>query len=66
MRALDQLRTYVDTCEQDWPTFTRQAAQFHLRNAGAWANAATGEELSRQIDPEFVMGPALALRQPVP
>ncbi|MEV8638306.1 ATP-binding protein, partial [Streptosporangium sp. NPDC051023] len=31
--------------------------EFHLRNAGAWANRATGEDLATQIDPDFVFGP---------
>ncbi|MER7213608.1 ATP-binding protein, partial [Streptosporangium sp. NPDC020145] len=31
--------------------------EFHLRNARAWANRATGEDLAAQIDPEFVFGP---------
>jgi CO dehydrogenase maturation factor len=34
----------------------RQAAEFHLRNARAWANRATGEDLSAQIDPGYVFG----------
>jgi CO dehydrogenase maturation factor len=29
--------------------------QFHLRNAKAWANDRTGEDLAGQIDPEFDM-----------
>jgi CO dehydrogenase maturation factor len=37
--------------------FTRQAVEFHLKNARAWANAATGRDLTAQVDPGFVMGP---------
>ena len=36
---------------------TRQATEFHLKNARAWASAAAGEDLATQIDPGFAMGP---------
>jgi CO dehydrogenase maturation factor len=55
--ALTVLRSTVDGTAQDWSTFTRLAAEFHRRNAGAWANDTVGEDLSRQIDPTFVLGP---------
>ncbi|GAA4224142.1 CO dehydrogenase maturation factor [Streptosporangium album] len=55
--ALGVLLKHLDAQEKDWPRFGRQAVQFHLKNAGAWANRATGEDLSAQIDPEFVFGP---------
>ena len=42
---------------RDWARYTRQAVEFHLSNARAWANAAVGEDLAGQVDPEFVMGP---------
>ena len=52
------------SCSAPWthrsktgPAFTRQAVEFHLKNARAWANAATGQDLATQVDPEFVMGP---------
>jgi hypothetical protein len=37
---------------------TAQAVQFHLRNATAWANDRTAEDLAGQVDPAFVRGPA--------
>ena len=55
--ALAQLQQVVDTIEKDWPTYTRQAVEFHLRNANAWANARVGIDLSTQVDPDFVLGP---------
>jgi len=62
--ALERLREAVDATGKDWARFTRQAVQFHLRNAQAWANERVGEDLAAQVDPEFVLGPeALA---PVP
>jgi CO dehydrogenase maturation factor len=60
--VLDVLRTDVDARPKDWTAFQDQAAEFHLRNAHAWANEATGADLSTQIDPDFLHGPqALSL-----
>ena len=56
--VLDAVRATVDATPRDWARFTRQARQFHLRNADAWANDRTGEDLAAQIDPEFTLGPA--------
>jgi CO dehydrogenase maturation factor len=55
--ALEHLRAAVDAATKDWETFQRQAVEFHLRNARAWANRATGQDLSEQIDPDFQHGP---------
>ena len=55
--ALARLRTEVDSVPQDWAKFSRQAAEFHLKNAVAWGNKATGLDLGRQIDPTFITGP---------
>ncbi|MEV0271876.1 ATP-binding protein [Hamadaea sp. NPDC050747] len=55
--ALDRLRTTLDGCVQDWARYTAQAVEFHLRNAQAWGNAKTGEDLGAQVDPTFVLGP---------
>jgi CO dehydrogenase maturation factor len=56
--ALDTMRAAVDSCARDWPRYTAQAVEFHLRNATAWANDRVGEDLAAQIDPQFVPGPA--------
>ncbi|GGS74521.1 ATP-binding protein [Planobispora rosea] len=55
--ALTVLLKHLDAQEKDWARFGRQAAEFHLRNAEAWANRAVGEDLAAQIDPGFVFGP---------
>jgi CO dehydrogenase maturation factor len=60
--ALTTMRTAVDNTVKDWTRYTSQAVTFHLRNATAWANDRTGEDLSGQIDPDFVLGPAPAVR----
>jgi CO dehydrogenase maturation factor len=55
--ALARLQMEVDSVPQDWARFTRQAVQFHLKNAKAWGDRATGVDLGAQVDPDFVMGP---------
>ena len=55
--ALARLQLEVDAVPQDWPKFTRQAIHFHLKNARAWGDRATGVDLGAQVDPDFVMGP---------
>ena len=57
--ALALLQQAVDAQVKDWETFTRQATEFHLKNAWAWANAAVGQDLTAQVDPEFIMDPQL-------
>jgi CO dehydrogenase maturation factor len=59
-QALATLLDRLDAQPKDWEKFGRQAAEFHLRNARAWANRATGQDLAAQIDPGFVYGPAVA------
>jgi CO dehydrogenase maturation factor len=53
--VLDVMRSAVDGTQRDWVRFTRQAAEFHRRNATAWANDRVGEDLAGQIDPEFTL-----------
>ncbi|MEH1015475.1 ATP-binding protein [Micromonospora sp. CPCC 206060] len=60
--VLDRMVDTVDRTEQDWSTFTRLAHEFHRRNAHAWANERAGTDLTSQIDPDFVLGPAVATR----
>jgi CO dehydrogenase maturation factor len=62
--ALATLQATVDARDKDWPKFTRQAVEFHVKNARAWANSATGEDLEAQIDPDFVLGPTPAAAGP--
>ena len=51
--ALEYIHQTIDATGKDWARFQRQAVEFHLRNAHAWANARTGQDLSVQIDPNF-------------
>ena len=56
--ALRLLREAVDSCPQDWPTLHRHAVEFHLRNARARADRATGLDLAAQVGPDYVPGQA--------
>ncbi|MCW2865181.1 MAG: cobyrinic acid a,c-diamide synthase [Actinoallomurus sp.] len=62
--ALATLQAAVDGERKDWEKFTRQAVEFHVKNARAWANAAIGEDLEAQVDPDFVLGPASLTARP--
>jgi CO dehydrogenase maturation factor len=55
--TLDVMRAVVDSTVKDWDSYQRQAVEFHLRNAAAWANDRTGCDLADQVDPHFVHGP---------
>jgi CO dehydrogenase maturation factor len=57
--ALARMRAALDAryAERDWTKFSRQAAEFHVKNARSWANRAVGEDLVAQIDPDFVLSP---------
>ncbi|WP_329242656.1 ATP-binding protein [Actinoallomurus sp. NBC_01490] len=56
--ALATLQSAVDGQTKDWDKFTRQAIEFHVKNARAWANAAIGQDLEAQVDPGFVLSPS--------
>ncbi|NUW32713.1 ATP-binding protein [Nonomuraea sp. SMC257] len=60
--TLAALLKHLDAQEKDWVRFGRQAEEFHLRNARAWADARTGLDLSLQIDPGFTYGPPMTTR----
>ena len=65
--TLDTMLDVVDSVTKDWVSYQRQAVEFHLRNAVAWANDRTGYDLTDQIDPDFVHGPdALAPSDELP
>jgi len=55
LSTLSAMHTAVDAEQRDWTRYQRQAVEFHLRNATAWA----GADLAAQVDPEFVLGPRL-------
>jgi CO dehydrogenase maturation factor len=57
VHALGQLQAALDARPKDWAAFQRHGVDFHLRNAVAWANQATGTDLAEQIDPGFRHGP---------
>ncbi len=53
LSTLETLRIAVDSQTKDWDKFYRQTIEFHKRNALSWANASAGEDLTKQIDPDF-------------
>ncbi|MGH3978268.1 MAG: hypothetical protein ACRDRZ_04595 [Pseudonocardiaceae bacterium] len=55
----------LDAVERDWETYHRDTVRFHLRNANAWASRSAGVDLTRQVDPGFVPGPAALMPVPV-
>lgn len=57
LATLDRMRALIDATTKDWQAYHDDAVRFHLRNASAWANDRTGENLADQIDPDFVPGP---------
>ncbi|HLK01362.1 MAG TPA: ATP-binding protein [Streptosporangiaceae bacterium] len=56
--GLAALRSAVDAQVKDWGRYARQAAELHVKNARAWANTATGSDLTAQVDPDFVISQA--------
>lgn len=57
--ALEAMRRAADDAPKDWGKQYRQTVELHLRNARRWASTATGEDLSVQVDPDFVLQPDL-------
>jgi CO dehydrogenase maturation factor len=57
--VLERMLATVDATVQDWDAFTRYAHEFHRRNALAWGSGRAGSDLTEQIDPDFVMDPAV-------
>ena len=53
LAVLEALHADLDARDRDWAAYHRGTVEFHLRNARAWANTATGTDLSTQIDPDF-------------
>jgi CO dehydrogenase maturation factor len=57
LSTLHTMREAVDAEQRDWARYQRQAVEFHLRNAAAWA----GADLAAQVDPEYVLSPRLSV-----
>jgi CO dehydrogenase maturation factor len=53
--ALDAIAARLDAQPKDWDRYARQAAEFHVKNAAAWASAKAGTDLTAQIDPGFTL-----------
>jgi CO dehydrogenase maturation factor len=57
LAVLGSVLAALDACERDWAAYHRATIAFHLRNAAAWGDRATGADLAGQVDPGFVPGP---------
>ena len=67
LAVLDRARELLDATGKDWAKFTRQAHEFHRRNAEAWGSERAGVDLTAQIDPGYVLGPhLLGVREQTP
>jgi len=53
IKNLEKMLQLVDKTPKNWQKFYEQTLDFHIRNAQSWANAQAGEDLVKQIDPEF-------------
>ena len=58
LKSLEIIKQCIDEQKKDWERFYQQAAEFHIRNAKSWANVTLGEDLTRQIDNEFIFNAA--------
>lgn len=52
-KALETIIASLDSCKKNWKKLYKDAVHFHVKNAESWANAATGEDLTSQVDPSF-------------
>ena len=59
LATLAAMQDLVDKTPRDWARYQRQGVEFHLRNARAWGNGRVGADLEGQVDPDFVLDPAL-------
>ncbi len=53
--SLKVMKQIVDETKKDWQKFYAQTVEFHIKNAKSWANAAIGEDLTKQVDPGFTL-----------
>lgn len=51
--TLAAMHAAVDDVPKDPDRYHRQGVEFHLRNAVAWGNERTGQDLAAQVDPDF-------------
>jgi CO dehydrogenase maturation factor len=51
--SLKVMKQIVDGAKKEWQKFYAQTVEFHIKNAESWANSAAGEDLTKQVDPNF-------------
>jgi CO dehydrogenase maturation factor len=60
LTVLEEMLAEVNACKKDWDKFYKQMIEFHVRNADSWASKQIGEDLTKQVDPEFVFSKAVS------
>ncbi|MFB9743180.1 AAA family ATPase [Pseudonocardia sulfidoxydans] len=56
LAVLADVLAALDARPRDWERYHRDTVEFHLRNARAWGDRATGLDLAAQVAPGFVPG----------
>ncbi|QBD75285.1 ATP-binding protein [Ktedonosporobacter rubrisoli] len=54
LATLATLKQAVDASPKDWQRFYQYAIEFHRKNALGWANVVAGEDLTTQIDHDYM------------
>lgn len=60
LTALGAVLAALDARHRDWAAYHRGTVEFHRRNAVSWANRSHGTDLTAQIDPDYLPGPAVS------
>jgi CO dehydrogenase maturation factor len=56
LTVLARILAELDGRTRDWAAYHRDTVEFHLRNARAWGDGATGVDLAAQVVPGFLPG----------
>lgn len=59
LAVLETMKSHADSQPKDWDKFYRHTVEFHIKNAKSWASASAGEDLTKQVDPEFSLADAV-------
>lgn len=52
--ALAEVLENLDSISKDWKKHYELAIEYHKKNAASWGNSSVGEDLSKQIDYDFI------------
>jgi CO dehydrogenase maturation factor len=57
--AMQAMLNEIDVTQKNWPKFYSDMLEFHIKNTKSWANEVAGQDLAKQIDPEFSLAEIL-------